>query len=664
MSEAENTTKRKMTPFPRTFYVANVMEIFERMAWYGFFALSSLYMTSPLEQGGLGFSSIQRGILQGIVPFLLYLFPVITGALADRYGYRRTFLVAFSILTPAYFLLGQFHSFWGFFGAFLLVAVGAATFKPVVVGTVGRVTNDSNRGMGFGVFYMIVNVGGFVGPIFAGMLRVLDWNYVFVLLAITIAINFIPTLFFYKEPTDESQSKTKRSLKKVLLDAQEVLGNGRFALTAVPIIVLLMLAGGEWLSWSLTFTFSVVWVIANLSASKLTRSIYLTLFTVILIATNVITASLGIGLLIGWALLIISDGWNWSVRIAVPAAVVILLGYVGVIGHASALAGAILWSIIALVWSKYFHEDKSSGLVEMKAKIGNWPFVLYLLILSGFWASFNQIFITLPEYIRDFVNTADLVKFAGIFGHGFVSFLASVNIEQLTGEITRLVNEHGAINAAQYHDVLLQIVHFKVRPPEQEMIAAFGQLAQNADPAMIQAVAQDWAEKYRQVNPEYIVNIDAGAIVLFQVLVSWVIQRWKPFPVLVVGTLVAGTGIALNSLAVSGALTIFAVVVFAFGEMIASPKSQEYVARIAPRKKTALFMGYYFVSIALGNLFGGILSGWGYQVLAKDQNKPGLMWIIYGLVGLATALALLIFNKLVVPTLERNHAASKAAEEA
>jgi POT family proton-dependent oligopeptide transporter len=119
----------------------------------------------------------------------------------------------------------------------------------------------------------------------------------------------------------------------------------------------------------------------------------------------------------------------------------------------------------------------------------------------------------------------------------------------------------------------------------------------------------------------------------------------------------------LNSLAVSGALTIFAVVVFAFGEMIASPKSQEYVARIAPRNKTALFMGYYFVSIALGNLFGGILSGWGYEVLAKEQNKPELMWMIYGVVGFATAVALLIFNKLVVPTLERNHAASKAAEE-
>ena len=45
------------------------------------------------------------------------------------------------------------------------------------------------------------------------------------------------------------------------------------------------------------------------------------------------------------------------------------------------------------------------------------------------------------------------------------------------------------------------------------------------------------------------------------------------------------------------------------GEMMASPTSQEYVGRIAPADKKALYMGYYFVAVALGNLFGGILSG-------------------------------------------------------
>ncbi|MBL7775383.1 MAG: hypothetical protein JNK89_05240, partial [Saprospiraceae bacterium] len=67
------------------------MEIFERMAWYGFFTVSSLYITGAVADGGLGFSDQDRGVLQGVVTFFLYLFPVVTGALADRYGYRRMF---------------------------------------------------------------------------------------------------------------------------------------------------------------------------------------------------------------------------------------------------------------------------------------------------------------------------------------------------------------------------------------------------------------------------------------------------------------------------------------------------------------------------------------------------------------------------------------------
>jgi POT family proton-dependent oligopeptide transporter len=78
--------------FPQSFWIANVMEIFERMGWYGFFAVSTLYLTNSVADGGLGFSSTDRGVIQGIATFFLYLFPAVFGALADRYGYKRIFL--------------------------------------------------------------------------------------------------------------------------------------------------------------------------------------------------------------------------------------------------------------------------------------------------------------------------------------------------------------------------------------------------------------------------------------------------------------------------------------------------------------------------------------------------------------------------------------------
>jgi MFS family permease len=83
--------------------------------------------------------------------------------------------------------------------------------------------------------------------------------------------------------------------------------------------------------------------------------------------------------------------------------------------------------------------------------------------------------------------------------------------------------------------------------------------------------------------------------------------------------------------------------------MMASPTSQEYVGRIAPRDKVALYMGYYFVAVALGNLFGGILSGQFYGWLARDLQRPDLMWLCFGGIMLGTAVVFLLYNKFAVP---------------
>ena len=147
-----SSSKIRLKDFPSTFWVANTLEIFERMAWYGFFAVSSLYITGAIGEGGLGFTDEDRGVLQGVVTFFLYLFPVVTGALADRYGFKKMLITAFIVLIPAYYLLGQLKTFPTFFLAFMLVALGAAMFKPVIIGTVSKTTSDKTSSMGFGIF--------------------------------------------------------------------------------------------------------------------------------------------------------------------------------------------------------------------------------------------------------------------------------------------------------------------------------------------------------------------------------------------------------------------------------------------------------------------------------------------------------------------------------
>lgn len=560
---SNSTTTSSRSPFHANFYVANTMEIFERLAWYGFFTLSSLYMTSPVSQGGLGLNDQERGFLQGMIPFLLYLLPVITGALADRYGYRRMFLIAFCIMCPAYFLLGQVHGFWSFCAVFLAVAIGAACFKPVVVGTIGRTTDDSNRGLGFGVFYTMVNVGGFLGPLVAGFVRAISWDMVFLMSSFWILLNFIPAIFLYKDGDHHNGAADNRGLHQVLLETQEVLGNGRLALLVVPAIVGVMIAAKGGISYQEYFVVLASWVVIN------------------------------------------------------------------------------------LIWSALIKPSRQQHWYQQSIRLGNVQFVSYLLIMTGFWTIYNQLFITLPLYIRDFVDTGDLVQMIAKLSPAAMNFLAAVNIEQLTTALPTMASKLGPYVDTQVLEQLrLELVNYKVMPPLDVMQS--GLHALQAGQTSASQLANSWARAYRQVNPEYIVNLDFGAVVLLQIAISTYLQRWKALPVLVIGTLVLSAGLWMagfsHALLLGGVSVTTAVFVFALGEMIASPKSQEYVAAIAPKRKTAMFMGYYFVSMALGNLFAGLLSGWSYTVLAKRMHQPMLMWSLFGAIGVLTAVALLVFN--------------------
>lgn len=560
---SEQTSSAKFG-FPASFYIANAMEIFERLAWYGFFTLSSLYMTTPLEQGGVGFTESQRGALQGIIPFFLYILPVVTGALADRYGYRKMFLLSFLIMAPSYYFLGEAKSFGSFFLAFFAVALGAACFKPVVQGTISLTTNDENRGVGFGVFYTMVNVGGFLGPLVAGYVRAISWDAVFMMSSLWICVNFIPAIFFYKDPRDAAEVKAKSvaSLSQVLKEAQEVLGNGRFALLVFPCIVFLMCAGADWLSYPQAFS------------------------------------------------------------------------------------GIVAWLVINYVWDKFLCKPEGGWLRE-KIHVSNVPFALYLGILTGFWAVYNQLFYTLPLYLRDYIDTGDLVAFIGTFGQGAVDFFAHVNVEQLSEKLQKLAALEVLPSAAALQE---QLVHLKVRLPLAEIIPALEALKSAPELSLAShQLAESWTESYRQVNPEYIVNTGFAAIIFCQIGVSYICQKFKTIQVLIAGVAIFVIGIAValisGDAALGGTAVFIAVMLMSFGEMVTVPKSQEYVASIAPKSQAALYMGYYFVSMALGFLFAGLLSGWGYGTVAKEWQQPELMWFMFAGIGVLTCLALFWFNR-------------------
>jgi len=569
------------------------MEIFERLAWYGMYTLLASYIMTPTTQGGLGLGNTERGLIMGVVPFFLYLFPVVSGALADRFGYRKMFVLSFTLMAPSYYFLGYAKDLGSFMSIFMLIALGAGIFKPVVTATISRTTDDTNRGLGFGIFYMMVNIGGFLGPLLAPIIQKnYGWQWVFIFACIWISVNFIPALFFYKEPERHGKNKT---LTQVFHEMQQVLGNFRLALLVVPLLVLL-----------------VAFYAGFIGAQNTLVSV---------------------------AVLVISS---------------------------------IFWDLSVTKYSTKTAQETASSLPWYldKMRIGNKPFMIYLLILTGFWTVYMQIFVTLPVYIRDFVDSSDLVSLLHSISPWLHDVLTSVNIETLSAEISRLAEHYSNVDIGQTPAALKEVMRtmsaLDLRIPKQDIIHSFAQFNQLTDAnaqVFSKDIAQQWSSQYRQMNPATILSIDFLMIIIFQISISHFIDKFKALPALIIGTAILSLSMLMQGFAhgiiFGGLLVSCAVVVFAVGEMISAPKSQEYVASFAPKDKAAMFMGYYFVSMALGNLFAGLLSGWLYGYFATQLASPEIMWGIIACLGFATCIGFYLFNKHFIGDIKKQQLAQQ-----
>jgi proton-dependent oligopeptide transporter, POT family len=230
------------TGFEPAFWVANITELFERLAYYGASAVLAIYLSEQLH-----FSKELTGWMIGIFGFVVWLLPVLGGALADRFGFRNALLFAYLVMTIGYFLLGSLaapwmqaarHALgdkWLVLGILMIPALGPAVVKPCVAGTTARASAKNVRSIGYSIYYTLVNIGGTLGPIMAWFVRKqlgLGIANVFRVSALSVFLMFCVTLGFFREPTRSGEQQVE-SVAAAIKNMIVVLGNFRFVLFLV-----------------------------------------------------------------------------------------------------------------------------------------------------------------------------------------------------------------------------------------------------------------------------------------------------------------------------------------------------------------------------------------------------------------------------------------------
>ena len=249
-----------MIKYTKAFWTANIVELLERLAYYAVFIVITLYLSNVW-----GFSDIEAGVIAGVFSASLYLLPTFAGAYADRIGFRSAIILAFALLTIGYGGLGLLPTLlesaglveygmtttftglneswlrWSIAPVLVFVIIGGAFIKAVISGTIARETTKENRAKGYAIFYMMVNIGAFIGKTVVDPLRrsMGDQGLVYLnyFSAFMTFAAFILVIFFYKSTKTEGQGKSFGEIGRSMF---KVASNGR-------LMSLMIIISGFWL---------------------------------------------------------------------------------------------------------------------------------------------------------------------------------------------------------------------------------------------------------------------------------------------------------------------------------------------------------------------------------------------------------------------------------
>jgi dipeptide/tripeptide permease len=128
--------------------------------------------------------------------------------------------------------------------------------------------------------------------------------------------------------------------------------------------------------------------------------------------------------------------------------------------------------------------------------------------------------------------------------------------------------------------------------------------------------------------------------------VSHIFEKLRPIPTFLFGFLISAAGFVVLGLASTGAasLIFLGIFLFAVGEMISSPRIQEYITWIAPKEKAGLYMGTNFLAVGIGGATSGVIYTTLYGYF-RDQGHAGWVWYVLAAHLVVGILALMIFQK-------------------
>ncbi len=202
--------------FPPSYWLLNLFQMLEKMAYWIVIIQLPVYIAQKDIPGGLHWGQDVKAWIFLWWALVQNLSPVFAGGFADRFGYKRTLFISFVLGTSGYIMLGLSETIAPFFIGTIILGLGLGIFKPALQGSVAYRLSGRNAALGWGIYFMLLNLAVFIGGPVSKILRDYSWDYVFWGSALIFACNFILLLFFPKIQQNNSRDiKLSELVKKI-----------------------------------------------------------------------------------------------------------------------------------------------------------------------------------------------------------------------------------------------------------------------------------------------------------------------------------------------------------------------------------------------------------------------------------------------------------------
>ncbi|OME69284.1 MFS transporter [Paenibacillus odorifer] len=179
---------------PKGLFTLFFTEFWERFSYYGMRAILVYYMYYEVSKGGLGFPEDMALSIMSIYGSLVYMSGIIGGWLADRiFGTSKAVFYGGVLIMFGHILLAIPGNATLFFSSMIMIVLGTGLLKPNVSSIVGEIYSeqDNRRDAAFSIFYMGINLGGFISPLIVGAVGMNNFHLGFSIAAVGMFIGLV-----------------------------------------------------------------------------------------------------------------------------------------------------------------------------------------------------------------------------------------------------------------------------------------------------------------------------------------------------------------------------------------------------------------------------------------------------------------------------------------